>query len=103
MQRKTQGKHKTLISDQYKKQQPSLHPEKNCQKCYYVMSATIKRKSTITKGAFKNWTEHSVQHCHICEGIQLFEKGVVGTQKSNLKKKSKSTSKAERKVHTKFF
>ena len=47
----------------------SLHPRKNCQKCHCVMSATIKRKSTLTTSAFKNWTEHSVQHCHICEGI----------------------------------
>ena len=52
-----------------KNNNPSLHPGKNCQKCHCVLSATIKRKSTLTTAAFKNWTEHSVQHCHICEGI----------------------------------
>ena len=49
-----------------KNDNPSLHPDKICQKCYCVMSAAIKRKSTITTAAFKNWTEHSVQYCHIC-------------------------------------
>ena len=80
-----------------KNDNPSLHPDKICQKCYCVMSAAIKRKSTITTAAFKNWTEHSVQHCHICDRIQLFQKGVLGTRKFGSKKKSNSRPKAETK------
>ena len=62
-----------------------------------VMSAAIKRKSTITRAAFKNWTEHSVQHCHICDRIQLFQTGILGTRKFGSKKKSKGRPKAETK------
>ena len=61
------------------------------------MSAAIKRKSTITTGAFKNWTEHSVQHCHICDRIQLFQKGVLGTQKFGSKKKKQRQTKGRNK------
>ena len=61
------------------------------------MSAAIKRKSTITTTAFKNWTEHSVQLCHICDRIQLFQKGVLGTRKFGFKKKSNGRPKAETK------
>ena len=42
-----------------------LHPGKIYLKCYCVMTAAIKRKSTITTAAFKNWTEHSVQLSHL--------------------------------------
>ena len=80
-----------------KNDNPSLHPDKICQKCYCVMSAAIKRKSTITTAAFKNWTEHSVQHCHICDRIQLFQKGVLGTKKFGSKIKSNGRRKAETK------
>ena len=41
----------------------SLHPDKICQKCYCVISTTIKSKSTIT-AAFENWTELSFQQCY---------------------------------------
>ena len=44
-----------------KNDNPSLHPDKICQKCYCIMTAAIKRKSIITTAALKNWTEHSVQ------------------------------------------
>ena len=71
-----------------KNDNPSLHPDKICQKCYCVMSAAIKRKSTITTTAFKNWTKHSVQLCHICDRIQLFQNGVLGTRNFGSKKKA---------------
>ena len=29
----------------------------------------LKGRAQITRAAFKNWTEHSVQHCHICDRI----------------------------------
>ena len=61
------------------------------------MTAAIKRKSTITTAAFKNWTEHSVQQCHICDRIRLFQKGVLGTRKFGSKKISKGRPKAETK------
>ena len=61
------------------------------------MSAAIKRKSTTTTAAFKNWTERSVQHCHICDRIQLFQTGILGTRKFGSKKKSKGRPKAETK------
>ena len=61
------------------------------------MSVAIKRKSTITTAAFKNWTERSVQHCHICDRIQLFQTGILGTRKFGSKKISKGRPKAETK------
>ena len=36
-----------------KNDNPSLHPDKICQKCYCIMTAAIKRKSTITTAASK--------------------------------------------------
>ena len=76
-----------------KNNNPSLHPDKICQNFYCVTSAAIKRKSTITTAGFKNWTEHSVQHCHICDRIQLFQKEVLVTQKVGSKRKAKADSK----------
>ena len=53
----------------------SLHPGKIYNKCYCVMTTAMRKKSTITTAAFKIWTEHSVQHCHICGRIQLPQRG----------------------------
>ena len=78
-----------------KNNNPSLQPDKFWEKYCSVMSAAIKRKSTITKAAFRNWTEDSVQYCHICEWIRLFQKGVLGTRKFGSKIKSKGRPKAE--------
>ena len=61
------------------------------------MSVSIKRKNTIITAAFKSWTEHSVQHCHICDRLQRFHKGVLGTQKFGSKKNSKAIPKAKTK------
>ena len=87
-----------------KNDNPSLHPEKIWQKCYCIMAAAIKRKSTaikrkstMTTAAFKNWAEHNVQQCHICDRIRLFQRGVLGTRKFGSKKKSKDRPKAETK------
>ena len=69
-----------------KNDHPSIHLDKICRKCYCVMSTAIKRKRTA---AFKNWTEHKVQKCHICDRIRLLQKGVPRTRKFDSKKKSR--------------
>ena len=98
MQRKTSGnyiEHIFLIN--IKNDNPSLHPNKICQKCYCIMIAAVKRKSAITTAAFKIWTEHCVQQCHVCDRIRLFQKGVLGTLKFGSKKKNKGRPKEEKK------
>ena len=55
------------------------------------MSSAIKWKSTITTAVFKNWTEHNVQLCHICDRIRLLQKGVLGTQKFAKEKSKRQT------------
>ena len=58
-----------------KNDNPSLHPDKICQKCYCVMSAAIKRKSTITTAAFKNWTEHCSALPHLWQNSTFPKRG----------------------------
>ena len=59
------------------------------------MSTAIKKKSTITTAAFKNWTEHSFHQCHNCDRIRLLQKGVLGTRKFGSKNKSTGRQKTE--------
>ena len=88
-------KHQENIKDIFliniKIDNPSIHPDKICQKCYCVMSSAIKWKSTITTAVFKNWTEHNVQQCHICDRIRFLQKGVLGTQKFAKEKSKRQT------------
>ena len=62
-------KHQEIIEHIFlihiKNDNPPLHPHKICHKCYCVMSAAIKRKSTITTTAFKNWTEQCLALPHL--------------------------------------
>ena len=42
-----------------KNDNPSLHLDKTCQKCYCIMTAAIKKMSKITTPAFKNLWQNS--------------------------------------------
>ena len=65
----------------------AVHPEYICQKCYLLMTSSMKRKTSIKLTPFSEWDPYST-NCQICNKVKLLQKGIIGTQKLE----SKNTS-----------
>ena len=63
----------------------ALHPEYICQKCYLLMTSSMKWKTTIKLTPFTEWDLYST-NCQICNKVKLLQKGRMGTQKLEPKK-----------------
>ena len=57
----------------------ALRPEYMCQKCYLLMTSSMKRKTTMKLTPFNEWDPHST-NCHICNKVKLLQKLMIGTQ-----------------------
>ena len=65
----------------------SLDPEYMCQKCYSLVTSSMKRKTTIKLTPFSECDPHST-NCQIYNKVKLLQKWIIGTQKL----KTKNTS-----------
>ena len=77
----------------------ALHPEYMCQKCYLLMSSSIKRKTTIKLTPFNEWEPHST-NWQICNKMKLLQKGIIGTQKLKTQKIPLGRTKASTNIWT---
>ena len=76
-----------------------LHPEYMCQKCYLLMTSSMKRKTTIKLTPFNEWDPHST-NCQICNKMKLLQKGIIGTQKLKTQKIPLGRTKASTNIWT---
>ena len=63
----------------------ALHPEYMCQKCYLLMTSSMKQKTTIKFTLFNEWDLHST-NCQICNKVKLLQKRIIGTEKLKTQK-----------------
>ena len=77
----------------------ALHPKYMCQKCYLLMTSSMKRKTTIKLTPLKECYPHST-NCQICNKVKLLQKGIIGTQKLKTQKIPLGRTKASTNIWT---
>ena len=77
----------------------ALDPKYMCQKCYLLMTSSMKRKTTIKLTPFNEWDPHST-NCEICNKVKLLQKGIIGTQKLKTQKIPLARTKARTNIWT---
>ena len=77
----------------------SLDPEYMCQKCYSLVTSSMKRKTTIKLTPFSECDPHST-NCQIYNKVKLLQKWIIGTQKLKTQKIPLGKTKANTNICT---
>ena len=77
----------------------ALHPEYLCQKCYLLMTSSMKWKTTIKLTPFSEWDPHST-NCQVYNKAKLLQNGITETQKLESKNIPLGRTKANTNIWT---